>query len=75
MKAIDKNEYYSIKRLHEIKAIPWIANFRTLQQFITKQRKIFKPIIQGVGNGKRYLVKGENVIKFLDKAKKEGMIL
>lgn len=68
MKTIDSKKYYSLNEVIENNYLPWIKSIRTLVRWIEcdrLDRNVLNVNIIGEGNGKRYYIKGSNLIKFI----------
>lgn len=70
MKKIDKNKYYSSAQVFLMGILPWKSNYTFNSKLNSKRGKeIFKPLIETHKGKQRttktYLIKGENIIKFL----------
>ena len=71
---IETNTYYSASKLFRMNIFPWITSYRTLVRWIcadttSGDKSLFKAIKKGVGNGTRYYVKGEHILKLLEELK------
>lgn len=68
-KKIDPEKWYSLSDLVEQNLFPWcngdIRRYRNVVQADKKSKDHLKTMIIGEGKGKRYQVKGKNIISFL----------
>ena len=69
---IEKEKYYTLNEIIKKKLIPWVKSLPTLSRWVNKDIKnggqLFKAIVRGDGIGKRYLIKGESLIEFINQA-------
>ena len=74
-KGIEPNEYYTLADIVSAKIFYYtsFSKVRTIVQQDGKTNNVLKPIINGRGRGKKYLFKGENIIKFV-KGIETGMV-
>lgn len=61
----ENNELLKIEEVGKMLPNPLPKSYASVRDFVIRHREIFKPIILGEGNGKRYYVPRENVTKFL----------
>jgi len=61
----DKNRWYSVQEIHELKLLPMATTPYKIKMLI--KRKLLKGNILGRGEGLRYYVKGSWLIEFLAK--------
>ncbi len=64
-KQIDPKKWYWLYEIHREGLVPFIKSFATLKKWA--ERGYLKATIYGTDRGRRYTVKGENLIKFLAK--------
>lgn len=68
---LSPSEWYSLNQLVEMNLFPWRSNenktYRTIVDADRKSGNHLKAVIYGKGTGKRYRIKGENIISFLAK--------
>lgn len=64
-KIIDPNHWYSMQEIHRQKLTPFIKSVYLLKTMAEK--KYLKATVYGTNVGKRYLVKGSNLIQFIAK--------
>lgn len=69
-KLIEDNKYYSIKQLYNLKVFPWNISYGALKRLVRNHKSKFKPIMFGTGTGRRYLIKGKNILDIQEKLKK-----
>lgn len=65
---IDPEQWYTMVDIVNHKMFPWVKSFQNIRKFMqldAKTDNILKPIVTGVGNGKRYSMQGKNIIKFI----------
>lgn len=67
---INPNEYYSLRQIIKNEYLPWIKSLPTLSKWIssvdTNGQPYLKSIIRGEGAGKRYYVKGSDIIQIIN---------
>jgi hypothetical protein len=63
MKKIEPKKWYWLFEIHREGYVPAIKSFATLKKWA--ERGLLKATIYGTANGKRYLVRGNNLIKFI----------
>ena len=67
---IDPTKYYNLSEILEGNFFAWIHSLPTLVKWIERDREednILKANYSGEATGKRYFIKGENIIQFLAK--------
>lgn len=64
-KFIDENHWYSMQEIHKQRLAPFIRSVYLLRTMADK--KYLKATVYGTNVGKRYLVKGKNLIEFIAK--------
>ena len=67
-KRIDPNRNYSLVDIANEGIFPWGSNIATVRKWIEKDRNSenkLKAVIVGEDRGKKYHIKGENIIKFI----------
>lgn len=67
--SINDDYWYNLKDIHKLRMIPWVSSIITLRKIVEKDidnNNILKPVITGIGKGKKYSFKGENIIKFIN---------
>ena len=62
---INNQKWYSVREVWEEKLIPFGQTEYKIKQFI--KRKMLRGNVMGYGEGKRYYVKGSEIIKFIAK--------
>lgn len=69
---IDPNKYYSARAVLQMGILPWRSPVTFSMKLSTEQKwiDIFNPIVDQKNRVKRYHIKGENIIKFIDLAEK-----
>lgn len=68
MTKINPKEWYSLNAIAKEKMLPWAKDIKTVRKVVDhdlKNGKILQPVITNTGHGKRYLIKGENILKFI----------
>lgn len=66
---IKPSEYYSLKDIVQYGMLPWYSSFEYVRKVVRKDyqnRNIMKAIITGEGTNRKYQIKGENIIKFIN---------
>lgn len=71
---IDSEKYYSAKQVALMGILPWSSNM-TFTKVLSNPywADIFKPIVERKATNRRFYIKGENIIHFLQLAK-EGKL-
>lgn len=64
-KKIDPDKWYWLYEVHREGIIPFIKSFQTLKKWAEKG--YLRTTIYGTAHGKRYALKGKNIIKFIAK--------
>lgn len=63
---IEKEKWYTLNEIVKNGLIPFSSNYKTIKGYV--DRKYIKAnTIAGTGNGKRYFIKGKDLIDFLEK--------
>lgn len=65
-----KNTEYTVQGIREANIFPWARNERTIARIIRQDMKEGNELcarIEGEGNGRRYFVKGKNIIKYIER--------
>lgn len=68
MNKVDAEKYYSLSEIIENNFFSWISSVQTLSKWVENDKQngdILKANIKGEDTGKRYYIKGENIIKFI----------
>ena len=68
MTQINPRHYYNLQEMFEQKFFPWIKSYSTFRRWIERDaqdRNILEAKIIGRDTGRRYFIKGENIIKFI----------
>ena len=67
-KSLNKDTYYTLIDLVSLKLF-YYTSFSKVRSIVEKDRKgnnILNPVVSGRARGKKYLFKGENIIKFVN---------
>lgn len=70
IKKIDPKRDYSLSNIKDEGLFPWAAHIRTIGKIVQKDLdngNMLKAVVNFNGNGTRYLIKGKNLILFLNK--------
>lgn len=65
---IKPSGYYSLKDIIQNKLFPWYTSYEYVRKVVKKDyqgRNILKAVITGEGRNRKYVLKGENIIKFI----------
>lgn len=70
---IERDKYYSIKKIFEMKVFGWITSYDTLRRWVTldslQENSMFKSIRKGNASGTRYYIKGETLLELVEEFK------
>lgn len=75
---IDREKYYSLNEIKTLNLIPWIKSYSTLKRWVFKDMEkdnFLHTKVIGNDKGRRYLIKGENLIEYLKKLDNSAIIL
>ena len=70
LEKINPRTWYSLSAIVKSKMIPWATSFWSMRKMIVWDQEhgnLLSPMITGEGVGKKYQIKGENIIKFIKK--------
>lgn len=71
---INPDKYYSAKKVSQMGVLPWSSNMTFIKNLKDPYwAAIFNPIIEQKKNTKRFYIKGQNIIDFIQLAK-EGKL-
>ena len=73
MDNLNSNEYYSIRKMVNLKVFPWLKSYHSYKAWIKKDTQLFNAIVLGEKTATRYFIKGENILAIQQKAK-EGKL-
>lgn len=65
---IDPAEWYGLNDIVQNNFFPWCKTIKSVRQWVLRDKNgknILKANVVGEGTQKRYLIKGENITKFL----------
>lgn len=68
MTPINPKKYYNLQEIFANKWFSWIHSYSTFRRWVERDKKdrdILKATMIGYGTGRRYFIKGENIIKFI----------
>ena len=68
MNPIDPEKYYTTHEIFQNGYFAWVKSMKTLTKWIKRDmegQNVLATQTSGEGTGKRYLIKGENLIKFI----------
>ena len=72
---VNKNKHYSLLTIYKMNWFNWITSYDSLRRLVKRdikenKNKTFNVIVYGKKQGKRYLIKGNVILKLNNKIKK-----
>ena len=75
---IKQEKYYTLSEINRLHFIPWIKSYPTLKRWVFKDMEKDNLLhVKMIGNksGRRYLIKGQHIIEYLEKIDNGALIL
>lgn len=73
---ITPTQWYTMTDIHTYKMFPWMSSFWSVRKAVLADMQhdsILKAIVSGQGSGRKYKIKGENILRYI-KAFESGKI-
>lgn len=73
---IDPNAWYSLNDVYTKHMFHWVRDISAIRKFVQADiagKNILKTLVTGVAQGRKYRIKGENIINFI-KAVEAGKV-
>lgn len=73
---IKPDKWYTLADLHKHKMLWWVSSFWGVRKYVLLDHEhdnILKAVVTGQGTGRKYKIKGENILRYI-KAFEEGKI-
>lgn|SRR3990167_355519 len=70
VRRIKRDGEYNLSHIRDEGFFPWTQNLQTIRKIVKNDfwgENVLKAKISGTGGGTEYAIKGENIIKFLEK--------